>query len=95
MPAPASTLHGAVQVFQEPGKRKAVVRDVPARVIPDVYGEDPEVGLEAGVIAMLGGNESAARKSWQSVLDAAPDSVAAGTARGYLAQLDAEEAPAP
>jgi Flp pilus assembly protein TadD len=25
---------------------------------------DPEVGLEAGVIAMLSGHEDAARKSW-------------------------------
>jgi tetratricopeptide (TPR) repeat protein len=48
---------------------------------------DPEIGLEAGVIAMLSGREEAARKSWQSVIDAAPKSEAATTARGYLAQL--------
>lgn len=48
---------------------------------------DPEVGLEAGVIAMLAGNEAAARKSWQSAIDTAPDSEAAATAKGYLAQL--------
>jgi len=48
---------------------------------------DPEVGLEAGVIAMLAGNEAAARKSWSSVEAAAPDSEAAATAKGYLAQL--------
>ncbi len=48
---------------------------------------DPEVGLEAGVIAMLAGNEEAARKSWQSAIAAAPASDAATTARGYLAQL--------
>jgi tetratricopeptide (TPR) repeat protein len=48
---------------------------------------DPEIGLEAGVIAMLSGREEAARKSWQSVIDAAPKSDAATTARGYLAQL--------
>ena len=48
---------------------------------------DPEVGLEAGVIAMLAGNEAAARKSWQSAIDMAPDSEAAATAKGYLAQL--------
>lgn len=56
---------------------------------------DPEVGLEAGVIAMLAGNEDAARKSWQSVVDTAPDSEVAGTAHAYLAQLGDEEAPAP
>ena len=50
---------------------------------------DPEIGLEAGVIAMLAGNEAAARKSWQSAIDAAPSSEAAATARGYLAQLGA------
>ncbi len=50
--------------------------------------EDPEIGLEAGVIAMLAGREDAARKSWQSVLATAPGSPAADTAKGYLAQLD-------
>lgn len=50
--------------------------------------QDPEVGLEAGVIAVLGGRDAAARKSWQSVLATAPDSDAAKTAKGYLAQLD-------
>ena len=49
---------------------------------------DPEMGLEAGVIAMLAGNEAAARKSWQSAIDTAPASEAAATAKGYLAQLD-------
>ena len=49
---------------------------------------DPEVGLEAGVIAILGGRDAAARKSWQSVVTAAPESDAAKTAKGYLAQLD-------
>jgi tetratricopeptide (TPR) repeat protein len=48
---------------------------------------DPEVGLEAGVIAMLAGNEAAARKSWQSAIDTAPDSEAAASAKAYLAQL--------
>lgn len=54
--------------------------------------DDPEIGLEAGVIAMLGGNPTAARKSWDSVIAAAPASASATTARGYLAQLD-EPAP--
>lgn len=49
---------------------------------------DPEIGLEAGVIAMLAGHEDAARKSWQSVLATAPDSDAGAHARAYLAQLD-------
>ncbi|GGY99466.1 hypothetical protein [Novosphingobium colocasiae] len=49
--------------------------------------QDPEVGLEAGVIAMLAGREEPARRSWQSVVALAPESAAATTARGYLAQL--------
>ena len=47
----------------------------------------PEVGLEAGVIAMLQGREDAAEASWKSVVEVAPDSETAATARGYLAQL--------
>lgn len=49
---------------------------------------DPQVGLEAGVIAVLSGREDAARQSWQSVLDTQPDSLAAQTAKEYLAQLE-------
>lgn len=56
---------------------------------------DPEIGLEAGVIAMLSGREDAARKSWQSVIAAAPQSPSATTARGYLAQLSSPETPKP
>ena len=52
--------------------------------------QDPEVGLEAGVIAMLSGNETAARRSWNSVLAMAPESDAAATARQYIAQLGPE-----
>lgn len=48
---------------------------------------DPAVGLEAGVIAVLSGRDEAARKSWQSVVKAAPDSPEARTAQGYLDQL--------
>ena len=51
---------------------------------------DPAIGLEAGVIAVLAGHDAAARKSWNSVITAAPDSAEARTARGYLAQLGAE-----
>jgi tetratricopeptide (TPR) repeat protein len=50
---------------------------------------DPLVGLEAGVIAVLAGRDEAARKSWQSVIVADPDSEAAKTAQDYLDQLSA------
>lgn len=53
--------------------------------------QDPEIGLEAGVIAMLSGNETAARRSWNSVLAAGPQSDAAATARQYLSQLGPEQ----
>jgi tetratricopeptide (TPR) repeat protein len=55
---------------------------------------DPEIGLEAGVIAVLSGHSAAAAKSWQSVIAAAPNSPSADTARGYLAQLATVPAPA-
>jgi tetratricopeptide (TPR) repeat protein len=48
---------------------------------------DPAVGLEAGVIAVLSGHDDAARKSWQSVIAAAPRSEAAVTAKSYIDQL--------
>lgn len=48
---------------------------------------DPDIGLEAGVIAILAGRDDAARASWQSVLALAPESPAAVTAKDYLAQL--------
>ena len=48
---------------------------------------DPVVGLEAGVIAVLTGRDSAARKSWLSVITVAPGSEWATTAQGYLDQL--------
>lgn len=56
---------------------------------------DPGVGLEAGVIAVLTGRDEAARKSWQSVLAAAPDSPEAATAKGYLEQLGGPASPIP
>lgn len=49
---------------------------------------NPEIGLEAGVIAMLAGREEAARRSWRSVMATAPGSPAATTAQGYLNQLE-------
>ncbi len=54
---------------------------------------DPDIGLEAGLIAVLSGREDAARQSWQTVIALQPDSVAAATARDYLAQLAPEPAP--
>ena len=36
---------------------------------------------------MLQGREDAAEASWKSVVEVEPDSEAAATARGYLAQL--------
>lgn len=53
---------------------------------------DPEIGLEAGVIAVLSGRDAAARKSWESVVSAAPGSSFAETAKGYLAQLGSASA---
>ncbi|MEM6477169.1 MAG: tetratricopeptide repeat protein, partial [Pseudomonadota bacterium] len=52
-----------------------------------VAPQNAEIGLEAGVIAVLSGRTEAARKSWQSVLDIQPDSLAAATAKDYLAQI--------
>jgi tetratricopeptide (TPR) repeat protein len=54
----------------------------------------PQIGLEAGVIAVLGGRDDAARKSWESVLALAPESAEAKIARGYLDQLGPAPAPA-
>ncbi|WP_088310525.1 hypothetical protein [Novosphingobium sp. B 225] len=54
---------------------------------------DPEVGLEAGVIAALGGRDDAARRSFQSVIKATPDSEAARRAQQYLDQLGPVAAP--
>lgn len=47
---------------------------------------NPDVGLEAGVIAVLSGRDEAARQSWESVITLGPGP-AADTAAGYLAQL--------
>lgn len=53
----------------------------------------PAIGLEAGLIAALGGFDDAARASWQSVVDNGGGSQQAATAQLYLQQLD--EAPPP
>jgi tetratricopeptide (TPR) repeat protein len=49
--------------------------------------EYPEIGLEAGVIAMLRGKEAAAVESWRSVIRLEPNGDAAIAARGYLEQV--------
>jgi tetratricopeptide (TPR) repeat protein len=49
--------------------------------------QDPAVGLEAGVIAALAGREDEARRSFESVLEVAPQSEAARRAQTYLDQL--------
>ena len=54
-----------------------------ARIDP----RDGEIGVEAGVIAMLSGHEDAARKSWESVVKTSPDSESAARAKAYLAQI--------
>lgn len=60
----------------------------------DLAPFDPAVGLEAGVIAVLGGRDEAARKSWLSVVAMAPGSDLAQIAQGYLDQLGPAPAPA-
>ncbi len=55
---------------------------------------DAEVGLEAGVIAVLSGREEAARQSWKSVIEIAPDGATADAARAYLEQLGPPVEPA-
>jgi tetratricopeptide (TPR) repeat protein len=57
-------------------------------VAASLDSKDPEIGLEAGVIAVLDGRDAAARQSWQSVRLIAPGTKAADTATAYLAQLD-------
>lgn len=52
---------------------------------------NPQVGLEAGVIAAMSGREADARASFQSVLDVAPGSREAERAQRYLDKLAPEE----
>ena len=54
---------------------------------------DPEVALEAGVIAELAGHEDAARKDWQSVATADPDGPSGSQAKDYLAEITPGKAP--
>jgi tetratricopeptide (TPR) repeat protein len=55
--------------------------------------KDPDIGLEAGVIAVLAGHEETARRSWRSVIATAPASDQARTAQSYLDQLPPEPQP--
>ena len=52
---------------------------------------NPQIGLEAGVIAAMAGRADDARASFDSVLAVAPGSPYAERAQGYLAQLDTAE----
>jgi hypothetical protein len=61
-----------------------------ANLAPRSHALSPDIGVEAGVIAMLGGREEAARKSWASVVAAAPGSEAGQRASAYLAQIGAK-----
>lgn len=49
---------------------------------------DPQVGLEAGVIAALSGREADARASFASVVEVAPGTSEAERAQAYITQLD-------
>ena len=55
----------------------------------------PEIGLEAGVIAMMAGRREAAEASWRSAIALDPNSDAATSAREYLAQVAAIAAEQP
>lgn len=57
-----------------------------ARLAP----RNPAIGLEAGVIAAMGGHMEAARDSWLSVIEIAGGSPQAQTARSYLEQIGEE-----
>ena len=81
---PLAWLLGAT-LARRRGELPAAQRQI--EVAGSLAPRDPEVGLEAGVIALLAGNEAAARKAWESTVAVAPGSQAAQTAAGYLAQL--------
>jgi tetratricopeptide (TPR) repeat protein len=78
-------------------RRQGKLAEAQAQIVraAELLPIDPAIGLEAGVIAMLAGHQEAARKSWASVVTAAPDSAEAATAKGYLAQLGPAPAVAP
>ena len=70
-------------------RRQGKLDEAPRQIekAADLAPLDPDIGLEAGVIAALSGRDEAARKSWQSVIGAAPASAQAGKAKAYLEQL--------
>jgi Flp pilus assembly protein TadD len=49
--------------------------------------QDQDVALEAGVVAILSGDEEGARRNWLLVQSLAPNTPQAGTATQYLSQL--------
>lgn len=76
-------------------RRQGRLDEAQAQIVraAEIEPVDPEIGLEAGVIAVLAGRQDAARKSWQSVIAAAPGSETAKTAKSYLDQLGPDTAP--
>ena len=50
--------------------------------------DHPEALLEKGILARLKGDKAAARKTWLKLLDVAPDTIAAETARDNLEKMD-------
>lgn len=85
----APTNHHAWLLSATLSRRQGRLADAQAQIerAAELMPVDAEIGLEAGVIAVLSGHDEAARKSWQSVIKAAPNSDAAKTAQGYLDQL--------
>ncbi len=59
----------------------------------DIDAFDPEIGLEAGVIAALSGRYSAAKASFESVVALPHAGTHGETAKGYLAQLEQLDQP--
>ena len=55
------------------------------------WADDPQVQLEAGNIAASAGDEAGARTAWSRVIELAPGSPAAESARKALAQFGAAE----
>ncbi|MCJ2180473.1 tetratricopeptide repeat protein [Novosphingobium album (ex Hu et al. 2023)] len=76
-------------------QNKLAVAQTQIEKAAELAPRDPEIGLEAGVIAVLSGNDAAARRSWNSVLATAPESDSAATAKQYIAQLGLETKPKP
>ncbi len=71
-------------------QNKLAVAQTQIEKAAELAPRDAEIGLEAGVIAVLSGNDAAARRSWSSVLAMAPESDSAATAKQYIAQLGPE-----